>query len=287
MDMKKLIQQMTDLEGSQTKNTQLNEETQVSISGNSGEEVANMITALQGKAGINSSPMDSGPTAPMRQDMERLRGIVDEPEIPGNDDVPGDQDVNAGAMGAVAGGVAGAALGGPLGALTGAAAGDSLTDDELEEYENEPEEEYSDHHYMTKDLSGGINRRKKSYADAEDGDNPMAVEADGVSDADRNPSIERSKYKSNNGIRKPSDSDNEKKDKERGLPMDDMSIAKRKKERAMGETSLEHDLKSKLYAALSEKKAKPDYIDIDGDGDKKEPMKKAVKDKKSKKKEVK
>jgi hypothetical protein len=32
-----------------------------------------------------------------------------------------------------------------------------------------------------------------------------------------------------------------------------------------------------------EKKAKPDYIDIDGDGNKKEPMKKAVKDKKKKK----
>lgn len=31
-----------------------------------------------------------------------------------------------------------------------------------------------------------------------------------------------------------------------------------------------------------EEKAKPDYIDIDGDGDKKEPMKKAVKDKKEK-----
>ena len=35
------------------------------------------------------------------------------------------------------------------------------------------------------------------------------------------------------------------------------------------------------------KKAKPDYIDIDGDGDKKEPMKKAVKDKEKKKKKVK
>jgi uncharacterized protein (DUF433 family) len=33
--------------------------------------------------------------------------------------------------------------------------------------------------------------------------------------------------------------------------------------------------------------AKPDYIDIDGDGDKKEPMKKAVKDKKDKKEKVK
>ena len=33
--------------------------------------------------------------------------------------------------------------------------------------------------------------------------------------------------------------------------------------------------------------AKPDYIDIDGDGDKKEPMKKAAKDKKNKKEKVK
>lgn len=33
---------------------------------------------------------------------------------------------------------------------------------------------------------------------------------------------------------------------------------------------------------VTEAKAKPDYIDIDGDGDKKEPMKKAVKDKKEK-----
>lgn len=38
-----------------------------------------------------------------------------------------------------------------------------------------------------------------------------------------------------------------------------------------------------LMAQLKEKKAKPDYIDIDGDGDKEEPMKKAVKDKEAKK----
>jgi hypothetical protein len=41
-------------------------------------------------------------------------------------------------------------------------------------------------------------------------------------------------------------------------------------------------IKERLWQALSEKKAKPDYIDIDGDGDKKEPMKKAVKDKEKK-----
>ena len=38
----------------------------------------------------------------------------------------------------------------------------------------------------------------------------------------------------------------------------------------------------KKAAKMAETKAKPDYIDIDKDGDKKEPMKKAVKDKEAK-----
>ena len=37
-----------------------------------------------------------------------------------------------------------------------------------------------------------------------------------------------------------------------------------------------------LTKHIAEKKAKPDYIDIDGDGDKEESMKKAAKDKKAK-----
>ena len=41
-------------------------------------------------------------------------------------------------------------------------------------------------------------------------------------------------------------------------------------------------IKAALYAALTEKKAKPDFLDVDKDGDKKEPMKKALKDKGSK-----
>ena len=41
-------------------------------------------------------------------------------------------------------------------------------------------------------------------------------------------------------------------------------------------------IKDRLWAALTEKKAKPDFLDVDKDGDKKEPMKKALKDKGSK-----
>ena len=47
---------------------------------------------------------------------------------------------------------------------------------EMEDWDNSPEEEYSDTKTMTKDLSGGINREKKSYKATQDGDNPMAVE---------------------------------------------------------------------------------------------------------------
>jgi len=81
---------------------------------------------------------------------------------------------------------------------------------------NEPDEKYSDTNYMTKDLSGGINKQKTMHKPAAKGDSPMAIES----------------------------------------------------------------IKERLWAALTEKKAKPDFLDMDKDGNKKEPMKKAVADKK-------
>lgn len=57
--------------------------------------------------------------------------------------------------------------------------GPEMMDDDVEEdWDNSPEEEYSDTKTMTKDLSGGINREKKAYKATQDGDNPMAVEAE-------------------------------------------------------------------------------------------------------------
>ena len=57
--------------------------------------------------------------------------------------------------------------------------------------------------------------------------------------------------------------------------------------RAMNKKQVE-TIKSQLYAALTEKKGqKPDFLDADKDGDKKEPMKKALKDKKKKTTEAK
>jgi hypothetical protein len=47
---------------------------------------------------------------------------------------------------------------------------------EEDSWDNSPDEPYADTQTMTKDLSGGLNREKKSYPAAQDGDNPMAVE---------------------------------------------------------------------------------------------------------------
>lgn len=46
--------------------------------------------------------------------------------------------------------------------------------------------------------------------------------------------------------------------------------------------AVEEQAQEEVVEQAVEEKAKPDYIDIDGDGDKKEPMKKAAKDKKEK-----
>ena len=46
-----------------------------------------------------------------------------------------------------------------------------------DQWENTPEPDYKDDDYMIHDLSGGINRKKKQYAKAQDGDNAMAVES--------------------------------------------------------------------------------------------------------------
>lgn len=86
-------------------------------------------------------------------------------------------------------------------------------EEEVEEYDNEPEEEYMG---VDAVLPSGddLHKSKKSYPATAGGDNPMNVES----------------------------------------------------------------IKDRLYAALNEKKGKPDFLDIDKDGDKKEPMKKAAKD---------
>jgi hypothetical protein len=194
MDLKDLIQKMDNIESTQELNESVVNEMgypenpgapvsmNISLNASGKEHVADLIDMMK-NAGIGEVEGDSEASGPMRGDMEKFRSMIDEPhdgkghehfgtdkdiddpEEPGKDEVPGDDDSEEGFLGTVAGGVAGGMLGGPLGALTGAAAGDSLTDDEATEgWDNEPDEEYRDHKYMTKDLSGGINREKPKGA---------------------------------------------------------------------------------------------------------------------------
>lgn len=51
------------------------------------------------------------------------------------------------------------------------------TEEAFQDATTEPNAEYQDVEFMTKDLAGGLNRPKKAFAKAQDGDNAMAVES--------------------------------------------------------------------------------------------------------------
>ena len=156
----------------------------VSMNASGKEHVADLLDMMK-NAGLGGAEPVSAKTLSPRMDMERLSAMMDEPDMEA--DEPEMEEV----------------------------------EDEIEvegDYANEPDAQYGD---MSDAIPDGndLNRKKKAYAKAQDGDNAMAVEA----------------------------------------------------------------IKAQLMAALSEKKAKPDFLDMDKDGDKKEPMKKAIADKKAKK----
>ena len=205
----------------------------------SGKEHVDDLLQMMKAAGLEQAGPAAPQTLPMRQDMERLRDMVAEPEM---------EDI-------------------------------MLDDEELEEYENEPNDQYQDTNFMTKDLSGGINRRKGAYAAAQDGDNPMAVESDDEDDRDE---LTKKLFP------KRSRADMEKGDKERNRTMNQKRFMKPGKTRSgewgayESEEEMRENIKARLLQSLEEKKAKPDFLDVDKDGDKKEPMKKALKDKKKK-----
>ena len=193
----------------------------VSMNASGKEHVADLLDMMK-NAGLGDAKPVAPDMMPMRMDMERLRDIVDEPEMDspcgaGADNRPDEAYMDTEEL--LSGGddmhkekhAADIRVKDP--------SGYENAEEEIDEYENEPDEKYGDHNQMINDLSGGLNKKKKMFKKAQDGDNAMAVES----------------------------------------------------------------IKAQLYRALAEKKAKPDFLDMDGDGDKKEPMKKAIKDKKAKK----
>tara|TARA_Y100000022_G_scaffold191432_1_gene192559 strand:+ start:134 stop:844 length:711 start_codon:yes stop_codon:yes gene_type:complete len=158
--MKDLLQKLTDLEAtldsmdSPKEVKQINEAANMSInmSGENADEVARLVDIMRGGGAPDPKPM-----APDMMPMDKMRDLVKMGPPPGMDDMPkGDDDKDKDAI-----------MGMDMG-----------MEDDVEEagYDNSPEEDYKDHKYMTRDLSGGINREKQAYAKAQDGDNAMAVE---------------------------------------------------------------------------------------------------------------
>jgi len=130
------------------------------------------------------------------------------------------------------------------------------TDNEASGFDNSPDEKYQDHNFMTKDIASGHDgAEKKSHGPVSGGDNPMALEDELRAEL----SAKLSEFMKEG---------------------DDCGCD-------------EHDDHGQCESDchcdedVAEAKAKPDFLDMDKDGDKKEPMKKAIKDKDAKKESVK
>tara|TARA_B110000238_G_scaffold117259_1_gene127251 strand:+ start:4411 stop:5298 length:888 start_codon:yes stop_codon:yes gene_type:complete len=84
------------------------------------------LMAMMRNAGMDATPVDAMHSLNPRADIEKFRATVDgandDPGIPGQDNVPGDQDLQAGVLGTLAGGAAGAAGADALDTATGGVA---------------------------------------------------------------------------------------------------------------------------------------------------------------------
>ena len=209
MNMKDMIQRMTDLENEAkqtlTESEQLGEcppdmaeapgmapapmdqgnpvTMNISMNASGKDHVADLIGMMK-NAGLGDAAPAADAMMPVRQDMERLSAMMDEP---GNEETDMDEGAMKDQMMDDAENMDKEDFCEKYMAMGMDKAEceehwSSMNEEGVEEWANSPEghegePEYSDHDYMIKDLSGGINREKKQYAKAQDGDNAMAVEA--------------------------------------------------------------------------------------------------------------
>jgi len=151
----------------------------VSLNASGKEHVEDLLNMMK-NAGMQAAEPASAKMLSPRLDMERLRGIVDDPKIPGKDDDEDDHDLQA-AAGTVnsVGDIVGS---GPTDVArpsspdtTVGSKAQSMEDS----YANEPDEDYKE---LDDVISSGddLHKSKKAYRATQDGDNPMAVDEDMV-----------------------------------------------------------------------------------------------------------
>lgn len=305
--MKKLIQKMTEIERG---NTQLNESiasecgdmpmpsypaadqgnpvtASITLNASGMSHVADLMRLLQ-QAGLEKAGPPPAPVLPMRTDMENLRDKMVGLEMPPSEPKPQYLDVDD----VTAGGDDIHSKKEPEDIrIKDSSLADDVRDTDLEEWDNEPEEEYGDHLDMIKRLAGGINREKTQYRAAQPGDNAMAVESDDE-EIDmsfvkpfRNKKTGQMHWQARNKEGTLQIFNNEEEAIEFSQSGDAELAASDR--RIFGyESKVKESIKDRLYRALSEKKAKPDFLDLDGAGNTEEPMRKAAKKKKSSVKEA-
>lgn len=121
-DMKKILEGLEAVKTAEPKAV-LTEDVAVTMSGNTAPEVAELMS-LMANAGVKPVGADM-PMPAMNPDKFKA-AAMDDPKIPGKDDVPGDKDLQAGLIGAALGALGGTAAGaatGATGALGAAGAG--------------------------------------------------------------------------------------------------------------------------------------------------------------------
>ena len=252
----------------------------VSMNASGKEHVADLLDMMKNAGLGDAAPAADAMMSP-RMDMERLSGIMGSPEHDHDDDdkmkLPSLGDLDGGEDEAYANEVAD-----PMDDAETALAADieDPMDDEDEEEDLAADMGMDDEEVETEDMSGEGSYTIKVKGKDMDSQNELAriaslsgvaapqemeTEADdgGFSDATTEPNA---KYG----------------DMSDAIP-DGNDLNRKKKSypaTADGDNPMAVEtIKAALYAALTEKKAKPDFLDVDKDGDKKEPMKKALKDK--------
>lgn len=127
-DMKKILESF---HGANTKTKkEITESATMSINmtADNASQVGELM-ALMRNAGMDPKPVSADMPMPAPNASKFSQAQMDDPNIPGRDDVVGDQDLQAGALGSAVGGGLGAMVGGPLGAAVGGGIGHALTDE--------------------------------------------------------------------------------------------------------------------------------------------------------------
>ena len=283
----------------------------VSMNASGVDNVADLINLMKnaGMPAASEVGPDTMRGGDMRGDMEKFRSAVDDdPAIPGKDDVEGDSDLNAGILGSLAGaaagsmipgaaaalGTAGALGGGALGGAIGGAGGGVLGG-------------VANGMSLGSKIGGAIGRAAPAAIGSRIGDKitgeDESIEDDtqySITGKSEEANAELARLASLSGVDAPQENEEEVEEWANSAPgaeaedrgtmgnyedniHDGSDLHKKKKAYKAtqpGDNPMSvESIKAALFAALTEKKAKPDFLDVDKDGDKKEPMKKALKDK--------